>query len=48
MYSNNALIKYMRLDMMIDKCNNNTRVNHDCKSDYDIENFLTGLTVRLY
>ncbi len=33
--------------MMVEKCNNNTRVSKDCQSEDDIKIFLSNLNIRL-
>jgi hypothetical protein len=37
----------MRPDMIIDKCNNNTRSNKTCASDVDIYNYLSESSIRV-
>ena len=33
--------------MIVDKCNNNTKAKKDCKSENEIQTFLTSLIVRV-
>jgi hypothetical protein len=48
MWTNSDYSKFMRLDMMVDRCNNKTRANKNCKSEDEISMLLPSLTVKLY